>query len=123
MRQELEKTYNEQNMRTLAPVTDIYETEDAYTMLMEMPGVEKENLNIVIEDDSLEIRGSLKAYDKKDMKLKYSDYQTGDYYRKFRVGNDIDRNNINARLTDGTLTLTLNKTEEVKPKKIEISTH
>lgn len=123
MRHELEKTWNENIERVLAPVTDIYETEENYTMLMEMPGVEKENLDIVLEEDSLEIRGSVKPYTPENLTLKYSDCNSGNYYRKFRIGNDVDRNRIDASLSEGTLTLTLNKTEEVKPKKIAISAH
>lgn len=120
MRHEQENSHNE---RVLSPITDVYETGDNYTMLMEMPGVEKEDLNIVLEDESLEVRGTVQTSIPEGLDLKYSDRPAGSYYRKFRVGNDIDRNSINAKLSEGTLTLTLNKAEEVKPKKIEITAH
>ncbi len=121
MRQEHETSV--QNERLLAPITDIYETEDNFTMLMEMPGVEKDNLNIILEDESLEVKGTVNSWNPEGLNLKYSDRPAGSYYRKFRVGNDIDRNGIDAKLSEGTLTLTLNKAEEVKPKKIEITAH
>ncbi|HOO72465.1 MAG TPA: Hsp20/alpha crystallin family protein [Spirochaetota bacterium] len=119
----------EQNVKTnnyceecvIVPVTDIYETPDAYSLKMEMPGVNKEDVNITLENNELEVSGKVVKDESDARNLKYSEYELLDYYRKFRVGNDIDRNSIKAELDNGILTLTLHKSEEVKPKKIQIT--
>ena len=107
----------------ITPVTDIYETENEYSLRVEMPGVSKDNLEIVVESDELEIKGKLDNQLQENEMLKYSEYSLHNYYRKFRIGEDINKDAINAKLEDGVLTLTLNKSEEVKPRKIEITTH
>jgi HSP20 family protein len=105
----------------IVPVTDIYETPDSYSLTMEMPGVSKENLEITLEHNELEVAGKIIKNEKEAANLKYSEYELFDYYRKFHVGNDIDRNAIKAELDNGILTLTLHKSEEVKPRKIQIN--
>ena len=102
------------------PLTDIYETEDLYSVKLEIPGVLKENLNIVIEDDELKITAK-SSIEENEKDLKYSEFSIRDFSRTFRVGNEIDRNRIDAKLEDGILTLALHKSEEVKPKKITIN--
>jgi len=105
----------------LVPTTDIYETENEYNLKMEMPGVPRENLEVTLENNELEIKGRVTEESGKEDKLKYSEYKLLNYYRKFKIGNDVNKDAINASLDNGILTLTLNKSEEVKPKKIEIS--
>lgn len=102
------------------PLADIYETSDIYSVKLEMPGVAKENLNIVIENDELKITADTTA-EQNDSDLKYAEFVLKKYSRTFRIGNDIDRNKIDAKLENGILSLTLHKSEEVKPKKILIN--
>jgi len=107
--------------RVIVPVADIYETSDAYSLKMEMPGVKKENLEVTLNDNELEVSGKIEKDEANARNLKYSEYELFDYYRSFRVGNDVDRNSIKAELDNGILTLTLHKSEEVKPRKIQIT--
>lgn len=102
------------------PLADIYETDDVYSVKMEMPGITKENLNIVIDDDELKINAESSIEDN-DKDIKYAEFTAKNYSRTFRVGNDVNRNKVDARLENGILTLTLHKSEEVKPKKITIN--
>ncbi len=102
------------------PLADIYETEDIYSVKMEMPGIVKENLDIVIDDDELKITAESSAEENTE-NLKYAEFRARNFSRTFRVGNDVDRNRIDAKLENGILTLTLHKSEEVKPKKITIN--
>ena len=95
------KNYNKEYTNT--PITDIFETENDYVLKMEMPGVLKENLDITLEDDELEIIGKVKVNNDD--------------------GDTVNRDKINAGLENGILTLTLAKSEEVKPKKIEVNVH
>ena len=107
---------NERNIEI--PVTDIYETADEYTLKVEMPGVNKENLDITVEDSELILKGIVSVDSEKYGNTRFANTE---YIRKFKIGSDIDSNNISASLSDGVLTLILHKTEEVKPKKITIS--
>ena len=102
------------------PLADIFETEDIYSVKLEMPGVTKDNLSVVIEDDELKITAE-SSIEENEKDLKYADFCVSNFRRSFRVGNDIDRNRIDAKLENGVLTLTLHKSEEVKPKKITIN--
>jgi len=102
------------------PLADIYATDDIYSVKLEIPGVTKENLNIVIEDDELKITAE-SSIEENENDLKYADFSVRNFSRTFRVGNDVDRSKIDAKLENGILTLTLHKSEEVKPKKITIN--
>jgi len=104
----------------LIPLADIYETADLYSVKLEMPGAVKENLNIIIDDDELIISAE-SSIEENEKDLKYAEFSLKNFSRTFRVGNDVDRNKVDAKLEDGILTLILHKSEEVKPKKIAIN--
>ena len=115
-------TYNETNSKKVyVPVADIYETEDLYSMKMEIPGVPKENLDISIENNELTISAKSAIEEKTEEKCRYSEFSSMDYKRSFRIGNDIDRSKVEAKLENGVLTLLLHKHETVKPRKITIN--
>ncbi len=102
------------------PLADIFETGDLFSVKLEMPGVKKENLNVIIDDDELKITAQ-SSIEENETDLKYADFSVKNFSRTFRVGNDVDRNRIDARLDNGVLTLILHKSEEVKPRKIAIN--
>ena len=106
--------------RVFAPIADIYETNDALTVILEMPGVEKNNVDIRVEDDILRVNGQLDLSKYKGLLPLYTEYNIGNYSRNFRLSNKIDQNKIAAELKDGVLWLTLPKAEEAKPRTIEI---
>jgi HSP20 family protein len=103
------------------PAVDIYEDENGFTLKADMPGVTKENLNITLENNKLEIHGKSEDTEKDESTLKYSEFKMYDYHRSFILNDDINTNEIAANLENGVLTLTLPKSEEVKPKKIAIN--
>lgn len=109
--------------RYTVPVADICESADGYILRLEMPGVAKENLQITLDNNELEISGKVEAPAFGNEELRLSEYALHDYYRTFRVGNDIDRNRVEAALENGVLTVQVHKHEEAKPKRIEISVH
>lgn len=106
--------------RVYVPLTDICETADAYSLKMEVPGASRENVDIVIEDDELRVTVKAAEAEPEDS-LRYAEFGSRDFYRAFRVGNEIDRNKIEAKLENGVLNIMLSKTERVKPKKIQIT--
>jgi HSP20 family protein len=106
--------------RVFVPNADIYETNDALTVILEMPGVEKNNVDVRVEDDVLRVTGQLNLSKYKGLMPLYTEYNIGNYARNFRLSNKIDQNKIAAELKDGVLWLTLPKAEEAKPRTIEI---
>jgi len=119
----------EKNLRTdeykneeyvLTPAADIYETKEEYRLKLEMPGVSRDDLSVTLDNNELIIEGKVHDTVPESSTLKYAEYSLYNYYRAFRVGEDIDRNTIDATLENGILTLTLHKAEEAKPKKIEV---
>ena len=102
------------------PAVDIYESEEAMTLVADLPGVDKEGLAIDLKDNTLTIRGEIKPVDYSDSKAIYREYEEGDYYRQFSVSELIDQAKISAVLKDGVLTLTLPKIGPVQPRKVEV---
>jgi HSP20 family protein len=106
--------------RTFVPSADIFETEDALTVIMEMPGVVKENVSIEVEDDVLRVEGRIDFSKYQEMEPVYTEYNIGHYARGFTLSGKIDRESISARLEDGVLTLTLPKAKEAMPRRIAV---
>ncbi|RPI94929.1 MAG: Hsp20/alpha crystallin family protein [Spirochaetales bacterium] len=104
----------------IVPPADIYETVDEYVIRADMPGTRRENLDITLEKNQLDIYGRLDEELTSEENLKYGEYRLYNYHRTFVVGDGIDREKINATLENGVLTLTLPKSEKLKPRKIEI---
>ena len=106
--------------RTFVPTTDIFETESALTIVLEMPGVGKDNVDISIEDNILTVQGRLDFAKYEGLQPVYTEYNIGHYRRRFSLSNRIDQDRISADMTDGVLTLVVPKAEEAKPKRISI---
>ena len=106
--------------RYYVPYADIYETEDALAVVMEMPGVEKKDLNIGLENDVLKVDGRIDFSKYESMEPVYSEYNVGHYARSFTLSNKVDQDKISANLEDGVLTLTLPKVKQAQPRKIAI---
>ena len=104
------------------PATDIEETEHAYILKAELPGVEKEGLTITVENKKLEIHGKVNS-EENENKYIYSEFSGEDFQRSFTLSDGIDTEQINGEFKNGLLTLTLSKKEDVKPRKIPIAVH
>jgi HSP20 family protein len=102
------------------PAVDIFETEEAVTVLAEMPGVSKEGVEIDLEDDTLTLRGKMEPQDFGEETILLQEFETGHYLRKFTVAETIDQAKIDARMSDGLLTLVLPKLAPAAPRKIEV---
>ena len=106
--------------RHYIPYADIYETDDALCVVMEMPGVERTNLNVALENDVLRVDGQIDFSKYEGMEPVYTEYNIGHYTRSFTLSNKIDQERISAQLDDGVLTLTLPKAKEAQPRRISI---
>jgi HSP20 family protein len=107
--------------RYYVPQTDIFEDENSLTVVMEMPGVAKDALSVDIENDQLRVEGKIDFKNYETLEPVYTEYNVGHYKRAFSLSNKVDQEKITAILSEGLLTLTLPKAEDVKPRKIAIS--
>ena len=109
-------------MRAFLPTADIFETEDALTVVLEMPGVDRSNIDVNVENGVLMIEGRIDFSKYEDLQPVYSEYNIGPFRRSFRISSRIDQDKIRADMRDGVITLTLPKAEEAKPRRIEVRT-
>ncbi len=103
------------------PSVDIKETKDAYVVKGELPGVEKDDLDISIDDNLLTISGE------KKLEKEYDEEQThrtecvyGSFERSFTLPKKVDINEVHASFKSGVLKLKIPKSEEAKPKQIKV---
>jgi len=106
--------------RFYVPNADIFETDDALTVVMEIPGVEKKDVSVNLENEVLRIEGRIDFSKYEGLEPVYAEYNIGHYARAFTLSNKIDQDGITADLADGVLTLTLKKAKEAVPKRIPI---
>jgi HSP20 family protein len=106
--------------RLFMPAADIYEANGDLTVILEMPGVEKDNVVIRVEDGVLSVEGRLDLAKYQGLQPLYTEYNIGHYARSFRLSSRIDQNKIAAEMSDGVLSLKLPKVEEAKPRTIQV---
>jgi HSP20 family protein len=102
------------------PAVDIFETEQAITVLADMPGVEPENLTIDLVENTLTLTGRVTEAEGPKEDFILFEHRTGTFQRQFTLSEAIDQSKIDARLTDGVLRLELPKVEKAKPRQIEV---
>jgi HSP20 family molecular chaperone IbpA len=106
--------------RYYVPTTDIYETADAITVVLEMPGVEKKDVEVRVEDDVVRVEGRIDFSKYEGLEPLHTEYNVGHFARAFSLSNKLDQSEITAQLDDGVLTLTLRKAKEAQPRRIAI---
>ena len=106
--------------RFYVPATDIFETGDALKIVMEVPGVPKDAVDVKIENDVLSVEARIETTNYNGLEPVYTEYPVGHFARSFTLPEQVDQHNITALLEDGVLTLTLNKRPETKPRRIAI---
>ena len=103
----------------LIPVADIASSGDAYVLQVEMPGVDKNGLELTVENGELVIVGHRRRIDSIGEPV-YREIRTNDYRRVYELDPSIDTGKINGRIDQGLLTVTLPKAEAVQPRKIAV---
>jgi len=123
VRQKQEVTGEEQMRagRTFVPEVDICETADSLWLWADMPGVDEQSLDIQLADGVLTIDGRVSLSEYQNLDPVYTEYNIGNYARRFSVSNAIDPERIKAHVSNGVLTLELPKAERAKPRRITIS--
>ena len=108
----------------LAPYgVDVREDQDHFYVEAELPGFKKEDVDITLEDQTLTISAERKSESSEEKKgeLLLNERRYSRFLRSFTLPPTVDEQSVNAKLTDGVLTVTLNKREETKPRKITVA--
>ncbi len=103
-----------ESTHTLRPRVDTFETDDAVLLVVELPGVAKDGLDVLLEDDLLTVRGRLELAAPEGFRLGRSEFEAGTYERSFRLGAELDHERIEAALEHGLLRLTLPRVKPVR---------
>jgi HSP20 family protein len=106
--------------RVFVPAADIFESKDALMVVLEMPGVDKSNVDVRVEEGVLSVRGQLDLSKYHGLQPLHIEYNIGHYARSFHLSSKIDQTKISAELQDGVLALSLPKIEEAKPQTIKV---
>jgi HSP20 family protein len=104
----------------VVPYADIFSSENGYHINLDMPGVQKEKLNLKVDSEELLVKGELQKNGIEDSEYYFDEMSYAGYQRTFILPKDIDPEKIEASYENGVLKLTLNKKEECKTKLIEI---
>jgi HSP20 family protein len=104
-----------------SPSADITETDTAYLIKAEIPGVNKQDVKVSVQDGMLTIQGERKMEkEEKGKKFHRVECSYGSFVRSFRMPDDVDENSVNAEFKDGMLNVTLVKSAKPKPKSIKV---
>jgi HSP20 family protein len=107
--------------RCYVPAVDVFELPHELVLETDIPGASGEGIDVRFEDGELRIHAPVAARQKNETRYLLEEYGVGDFYRTFRLGQDIDASKIEARFADGVLTLKLPKVEAVKPRRISVN--
>jgi len=110
---------NERPVNFTSPEVNIFETKDGYVLEAEMPGVNKEGLELTLEGNEMTITGHRQNPSIQGEAL-FRESADADYRRVFELDPAIDTGKISAKMDQGVLTLVLPKSEKVKPRKITV---
>ena len=102
------------------PRVDIYETDDAITVVADMPGVSEDSVDITLEKGVLTINGDVDPEVPEGFSLVHAEYRVGDFVRSFTLSNEINQDDIEANLKDGVLRVRLGKVTAAQTKKIAV---
>ena len=107
--------------RTYVPHVDIYETKEGLRLWADMPGVDEQSLNVHLDNGVLTIEGQVDVKDYENVSPLYTEYNVGNYVRRFTLSNDVDTDRIVARMQNGVLALEIPKSERAKPRRITVT--
>jgi len=105
--------------RNWSPAVDIKESEQAYTLIADVPGVNPENIDVHMEDGVLSLRGERSQDEQKG--YKHVERAHGRFYRRFTLPDTVDADNISAKFNNGVLEVTIPKQEKLQARKITVS--
>ncbi len=120
-KQELSGEESTRSGRTYVPQVDICETADSLWLWADMPGVDDKSVEVRLAEGVLSIAGQVSLKDYENLAPVYTEYNVGNYFRRFSLSEHIDTEHIKARMTNGVLQLELPKSARAKPRRIEVT--
>jgi HSP20 family protein len=114
--------HGSQRLNDWSPAIDLHENKDNFIILAELPGMKKEDIEISLHEGALTISGERRSEEKlEDGETFRTERFFGKFHRSVVLPKPVKADKVSASYKDGVLTVTLPKTEEVKPKQIEVS--
>ena len=105
---------------TASPVADIFETHDTFVVALDLPGAQKESIQVMVEPGSLHVRASVRPRQTQAGRMIHREIGWNTYDRTFKIGPGVDTSAITAEFTDGVLSVVLPKTEGSRSRQIHI---
>jgi HSP20 family molecular chaperone IbpA len=106
--------------RAVLPAVDVYEDDAGITLLADMPGVPRDQLELKVEGDALSIEGGVRTLTPEGLEAVYAELRVPRYRRTFTLSRELDASRIDASLKDGVLTLRIPKQAYAQPRRIEV---
>ena len=106
--------------RSWLPPVDIYETDKAFVVTVDLPGLAREDIEVAIEEDMLTVSGERNPLDDEHLTFRRVERAYGSFRRSFTLPKGIEAGKIEAKLSDGVLRLRLPKAELVQSRKINV---
>ena len=103
------------------PAVNVYQDKDQFTVVVELPGLKKEEIEISLHDDTLTIAGERKREDESSAQEFLTERLYGKFQRSLTLPTAVDAEKVKANYKDGLLQVLLPKAEEAKPKQIEVA--
>lgn len=107
--------------RALLPAVDVFEDAGGITLLADMPGVSREQLELKVEGDALLIEGGVQPRTPDGLEAIYAELRVPRYRRSFTLSRELDTTGIEAKLKDGVLTLRIPKQAHAQPRRIAVT--
>jgi HSP20 family protein len=114
-------TKNDSGRATVLPPVDIFENDSGITLMADMPGVAKDQLELRVEGDSLLVEGSAEPGIPEGLEPLWAEVRVARYRRAFTLSRELDTARIEANLKDGVLTLRIPKQAHAQPRRIEVN--
>jgi HSP20 family protein len=119
-----ERLESRQGMQLWLPAIDLFETDDAFVIAADLPGVNLEDVDIQFDRGTLTISGSrpatLPAMEKSQLRVFSAERATGSFARSIRLPQQVDTDKISATFADGVLTVQVPKAQSALPRKIQV---
>jgi HSP20 family protein len=103
------------------PAADIYETPEAFVLMLEMPGAGKESISLRLDRNELTVKAPMGQIHAENGTVLFRELRTKGYYRSFSIGDGIDLSNVDAQFHQGVLTVKLYKSEDQRPREITVN--
>ena len=114
-------SHQQEQQRAVLPAVDVFEDKSGITVLADMPGVSKNELELKVEGDTLSIEGGVHAPAPEGLEALYAELRVPRYRRTFTLSRELDTARIEANLKDGVLTLRMPKQAHAQPRRIAVT--